>query len=359
MTLGAKLANTGENPHESNREGTYESTEGIMMRVFFKQLKIISILVALVAPTVFSGNVSAQLKKSAVDNWMISLSNWQRWGAQDELGSLNLITAETRIAASRLVQSGISVSMAHQVLTEAAPDNGNPYEHEMTSVGSSPGPWSGDSIGVSYHGYAHSHLDALCHRFHEGTMYNGYSEDEVTGEGCGKLAITAFENGIFGRGVLIDMAAYKGKQWLELSTPITDADLDAWERDTGIVIQSGDVVLVRTGRWARRESLGPWNVAAESAGLHASAAAWFKAKDIAMIGSDVALDVFPSGVEVYTHPVHLIFLVAMGTPIFDNLDLEAVAQEAQLQNRWEFLFTSAPLKIEGGTGSPLNPIATF
>tara|TARA_B100000780_G_scaffold219071_2_gene158187 strand:+ start:46 stop:618 length:573 start_codon:yes stop_codon:yes gene_type:complete len=190
-------------------------------------------------------------------------------------------------------------------------------------------------------------------------MYNGYSEDEVTGEGCGKLAITAFENGIFGRGVLIDMAAYKGKQWLELSTPITDADLDAWERDTGIVIQSGDVVLVRTGRWARRESLGPWNVAAESAGLHASAAAWFKAKDIAMIGSDVALDVFPSGVEVYTHPVHLIFLVAMGTPIFDNLDLEAVAQEAQLQNRWEFLFTSAPLKIEGGTGSPLNPIATF
>jgi kynurenine formamidase len=78
-----------------------------------------------------------------------------------------------------------------------------------------------------------------------------------------------------------------------------------------------------------------------------------------MIGSDVALDVFPSGVEAYTHPVHLIFLVAMGTPIFDNLDLEAVANEAQRQNRWEFLFTSAPLKIQGGTGSPLNPIATF
>lgn len=301
----------------------------------------------------------AQLEQSEIDNWMLSLSNWQRWGPDDELGSMNLITAHTRVAAAQLVQAGVSVSMAHTVLTEAAADNGNPYEHEMTAVGSSPGPWSGDSIGVAYHGYAHSHLDALCHRFHEGKMYNGYSENEVTTAGCGKLAITAFENGVFGRGVLIDMAAFKGKEWLELSTAITDEDLSAWERDSGISIQAGDVVLVRTGRWARREALGPWNVAAESAGLHASAAQWFKEKDIALIGSDVALDVFPSGVKGYTHPVHLMFLVAMGTPIFDNLDLEDLADEAIRQNRWEFLFTTAPLKIEGGTGSPLNPIATF
>lgn len=301
----------------------------------------------------------AQLEKSVVDDWMVSLSNWQRWGPDDELGSLNLITTQTRVAAASLVKAGVSVSMAHEVLTEAAADNNSPYEHVMTAVGSSPGPWSGDSIGVTYHGYAHSHLDALCHRFHEGKMYNGYSESEVTSAGCGKLAITAFENGIFGRGILIDMAEFKGQEWLELGAAITDADLTAWEVDSGISIGSGDVVLVRTGRWARREALGPWNVAAESAGLHASAAQWFKDKNISLIGSDVALDVFPSRVEGYTHPVHLMFLVAMGTPIFDNLDLEAVASEAKRQNRWEFLFTTAPLKIEGGTGSPLNPIATF
>lgn len=306
-----------------------------------------------------TSQVNAQLEKSVVDEWMVSLSNWQRWGADDELGSLNLITPETRVAAAQLVNAGVSVSMAHQVLTDAAADNGSPYEHEMTAVGSTPGPWSGDSIGVSYHGYAHSHLDALCHRFYQGTMYNGYSDAEVTAEGCGKLAITAFGDGIFGRGVLIDMAAYKGEQWLELSTAITDEDLSAWEEETGIQIQAGDIVLIRTGRWARRAAEGPWNVAAESAGLHASAAQWFKEKDIALIGSDVALDVFPSGVEQYTHPVHLLFLVAMGTPIFDNLDLEAVSREAREQERWEFLFTTAPLKIEGGTGSPLNPIATF
>jgi kynurenine formamidase len=190
-------------------------------------------------------------------------------------------------------------------------------------------------------------------------MYNGFSEEQVTPAGCGKLAITVAETGIFGRGVLIDMAAFKGVPWLELSTPITATDLEAWQLSSGIDIKSGDIVLVRTGRWARREALGAWNVAAESAGLHASAAQWFKSKDIAMIGSDVALDVFPSGVEVYTHPAHLLFLVAMGTPIFDNLDLEAVASEAVRQNRWEFLVTTAPLRVSGGTGSPLNPIATF
>lgn len=303
--------------------------------------------------------VSAELAKSAVDDWMTDLSNWQRWGADDELGSLNLITPETRVAAAGLVKTGVSLSLAHEVLTESAADNGNPYTHEMTSVGSSPGPWSGDSFGVSYHGYAHSHLDALCHRFHEGKMYNGFSEEEVTSEGCAKNAITASANGIFARGVLIDMAAFMGVDWLELETPITPEDLARWENETGIEIQSGDVVLIRTGRWARRAALGPWNVAAQSAGLHASTAQWFKDKDISMIGSDVALDVFPSGVEGYTHPAHLLFLVAMGTPIFDNLDLEAVAVEASRQNRWEFLFTTAPLKIEGGTGSPLNPIATF
>jgi kynurenine formamidase len=308
------------------------------------------------SPSSFS---QAQLSKAVIDGWMSELSNWGRWGAEDELGTLNFITPQTRVAAAALVKQGVSVSLAHEVLTEAALDNGNPYEHTMTAVGSSPGPWSGDSIGVSYHGYAHSHLDALCHRFYEGTMYNGFSETQVTEEGCGKLAITAAQTGIFARGVLIDMAQFKGVPWLELSTPITAADLTAWEQQSGIVIHPGDVVLVRTGRWARRDALGPWNVAAQSAGLHASAAQWFKARDIAMIGSDVALDVFPSGVETYTHPVHLLFLVAMGTPIFDNLDLEAVATEAVRQNRWEFLLTTAPLRVTGGTGSPLNPIATF
>jgi hypothetical protein len=111
------------------------------------------------------GLAQEQLSLEEVNGWFETLSNWGRWGGDDQLGTVNLITQETRVAAAGLVQSGISVSMAHEILTEEAADNGNPYDHRMTAVGSSPGPWSGDFIGVSYHGYAHSHLDALCHRF--------------------------------------------------------------------------------------------------------------------------------------------------------------------------------------------------
>ena len=129
------------------------------------------------------GSVSAtgqeSLTQEEVNTWFETLSNWGRWGPNDQMGTVNHITTETRIAAANLVETGVSISMAHEILTEEAADNGNPYDHRMTSVGSSPGPWSGDFLGVSYHGYAHSHLDALCHRFQFGTMYNGYSENEA------------------------------------------------------------------------------------------------------------------------------------------------------------------------------------
>jgi kynurenine formamidase len=249
--------------------------------------------------------------------------------------------------------------MAHEVLEEEAADNFSPYDHRMTSIGSSPGPWSGDFIGVSYHGYAHSHLDALCHRFQFGTMYNGYPEDEVTEEGCGQLAITALEEGVFGRGIVMDFPRLRGVDWLENGTAITTDWLDQWEAQNNIRVGAGDIVLIRTGRWARRRALGPWNLAADSAGLHASAVIWFKERDVALIGSDSALDVKPSQVEGYDSPVHALVLVALGMPIFDNLDLEAVSEQAQQQGRAEFLFTTAPLRVIGGTGSPLNPIATF
>tara|TARA_X000001036_G_scaffold65104_1_gene55766 strand:+ start:53 stop:1036 length:984 start_codon:yes stop_codon:yes gene_type:complete len=309
------------------------------------------------------GSVSAtgqeSLTQEEVNTWFETLSNWGRWGPNDQMGTVNHITTETRIAAANLVETGVSISMAHEILTEEAADNGNPYDHRMTSVGSSPGPWSGDFLGVSYHGYAHSHLDALCHRFQFGTMYNGYSETEVTEEGCAQLAITSFANGIFGRGVIMDFPRLRGLEWLENGTAITTEWLDQWEEEHNIQVGKGDIVLIRTGRWSRREAVGAWDLSQESAGLHASAVAWFKERDVAIIGSDSALDVRPSGVSDFPQPVHALVLVALGMPILDNLDLGAVAEQADLHNRAEFLFTTAPLRVGGGTGSPLNPIATF
>jgi kynurenine formamidase len=297
--------------------------------------------------------------RQTFESWLDELSNWGRWGENDELGTLNLITPAKRKAAAALVEQGISVSLAHETLTEAGPDNGNPYRHTMVATGEGAGPWAVDDVGVIFHGYAHSHLDAVCHRFHEGKMYNGYARASVDADGCSKLAISVAREGIFTRGVLMDIPRLKGVDYLEPGTAIYPEDLEAWEEQAGLEVGPGDVLLIRTGRWARRAAEGPWDVAAGSAGLHATSVRWLRERGVAVLGSDVASDVFPSGVEGYTHPVHLLVLVALGMPIFDNLDLEAVSAEAARQERWHFLLTAAPLVIPGGTGSPLNPIATF
>jgi kynurenine formamidase len=296
---------------------------------------------------------------AAVERWLDELSNWGRWGEDDQLGTVNLITPEVRKRAAALVTSGITVSLAHPTLTADEADNANPYGHELVLHGGGPGPWAVDRLSVLFHGYAHSHLDAVCHMFHRGRMYNGFERSEVTAGGCGKLAIDALSGGIFTRGVLMDVPRLRGVPWLEPGTPVFAEDLEAWERQAGLRVGPGDALLLRTGRWARRDAEGPWDVSARSAGLHASAVRWLRERGVSVLGSDVASDVFPSGVEGVSHPVHLLALVGLGMPIFDNLDLEAVAGEAARQGRWDFLLTAAPLPVPGGTGSPLNPLAVF
>jgi hypothetical protein len=295
---------------------------------------------------------------------MTELSNWNRWGKDDQMGAVNLITPAKRKQALALVKEGASYSMARSAEMQEAVDNPAPIVRKMTRVGSAaPSTGSGgtgDTFFISYHGYAHSHMDSLCHFLWDGKMYNGYSKEEVTENGAAKNAIINFKNGIITRGVLMDMARHKGVDFLEPGTAIYPEDLDAWEKKAKVKVQAGDVMIVRTGRWARREAKGPWPVnTAGLAGLHVSCAKWFHARDIAILGGDGAQDVLPSGVEGVNQPVHLLSLVAMGTPIFDNLDLELISREADKRKHWEFLVTASTAAVPGGTGSVLNPIATF
>jgi kynurenine formamidase len=302
---------------------------------------------------------SRQATKADVDRWMKDLSNWGRWGRNDQMGTVNLITAAKRKAAAALVQEGVPVSLAHDADTQKASDNAAPYVHRMLATGANPaGQFVMDEYSVSYHGLAHTHMDALSHMAWEGKMYNGALQKDVTDQGARELGVTAFKDGIFTRGILMDIPRLKGVPYLEPGTAIYPEDLEAWEKKARVKVESGDVVFIRTGRWARRAEKGAWDPA-RIAGLYASCARWLKDRDVAMVGSDAATDVMPSGVSGVTQPMHQLLLIAMGTPIFDNCDLEALSAAAAKRNRWAFLITASPIPMPGGTGSPLNPIAIF
>ncbi len=334
------------------------------MSTAMRVLLVLAITIAAVTPhscaTVAQTIVNRDMTRADVERWLQELSNWGRWGAADELGAMNLITPTKRRLAARLVSDGVSVSLARDVEKSSAPDNPLPFVHTMLATGADEGQWCMDNYSVSFHGYAHSHIDALCHIFHEGKMYNGFSRDAVVPGGAQKLDIQNLKKGIFTRGVLIDVPRLRGVPYLEPGTAIYTEDLAAWERRAGVRVAAGDVLLIRTGRWARRDTVGPWSVDEQgAAGLHVSCAKWLRDRDIAILGSDAASDVMPSGIEGMSHPVHLLLLHSMGVHILDNLDLETLAESCAKRDRWSFLLTAAPLAVEGGTGSPLNPIATF
>src|SRR2546422_1206471 len=206
------------------------------------------------------------------EQWKKDLNNWGRWGKDDEIGTMNFITPAKRKQAAALVKEGFSVSLAADVDTEKAVDNPNPYEHAMLGLGT-------DRIGVAFHGIAHTHLDSLAHINYDGKFYNGYTpqQDVVMKDvGHAKNSIHNLKNGIFTRGILMDMPRLKGVPYLEPGTPIYVEDLEAWEKQAGIKVSSGDAVFIRTGRWERRAKLGPWNVGQQSAGLDASVLPWLK-----------------------------------------------------------------------------------
>ena len=301
-----------------------------------------------------------EMSKAEFDNMMKSLSNWGRWGKQDQLGALNLITPEKRRQAAKLVKSGDSISLAHNMITEKIGIS-PPAEHHMILTGSSGAGRATDAYSFpAYHGFTLTHIDALCHMFYQGQMYNGFPEQDVTDKGAASLSIITMKNGIFTRGLLMDFPRLFGIKYLKINQAIYPKDLDAWEKKTGVKILSGDAVFIRTGRWARWQAEGVEDSRKlGDAGLHISCMPWFKKRDIAVLATDVTADVSPTGVDDNFPPVHHVTIAAMGVPIIDNCDLEAVGDYAAAHHRLDFLVTVDPLTFEGGTGSPVNPTATF
>ena len=318
--------------------------------------RLLVLVVAIALPTAAVSIRGQSTTRAEFGRWKTELSNWGRWGKDDQIGALNLITPAKRRQAAALVREGVSVSLSRDADTQKAIDNPDPFEHRMIAIGA-------DRMGVIPHGVAHTHLDSLAHIHYDGVFYNGYKPDEkaVMKNGHTRNSIINLKNGIFTRGILVDLPLLKGVPYLEPGTPVTAQDMDAWEKFAGVKIGAGDALFLRTGRWARRAKLGPFdqNRTGKRSGPNASMIPWLKQRDVALLGGDVPPSLAPTDVEGETGAVHDFALVYLGVHIFDNCDLEALAAAAQARKRWEFLLTVAPLAIPGATGSPTNPIATF
>jgi kynurenine formamidase len=285
------------------------------------------------------------------------LSNWGRWGANDQRGTLNLVTPAKRRQAAALVREGISISLSQNLSTEQAVDNTRPMQLIMTAQPGSP--VAMDEWRIFYHGLTYAHMDALCHARFEGKAYNGIDESEAAESGCARSGIEQLKDGVLSRGILIDVPRLKGVDYLAPGTPVLASDIEAFERQAGVKIESGDVVLIRTGRWGRRAATGPFSLQGGSPGVHVSALPLLRERDAAVLGTDVGLDVVPAGVEGVVIPTHTVAIASMGLLIIDNADLEELAATAARLNRWEFMVSVAPIPVAGATGSVVNAIATF
>ena len=309
--------------------------------------------------------------ESDVVKMISSLSNWGRWGKDDELGTINLITPEKRKRAAALVRDGVPVSCARPIATNTISadttfqplrfmvDSGEGRDHDsparlLERRGAS------EFIGMVFHGYTITHVDTPAHYFWQGKIYNGRSANLITSrEGAQVESVELLRDGVVSRGVLLDVAELRGR-WLGSGEGVMPEDLEAAERAQNVRVEAGDILLIRTGYYARRLAEGPRHPLKDgSPAAHVACMPWLRERDVAMLATDTHNDVSPP-----THPglgnvVHIVALVAMGLWLIDNANLEELARACAARRRWEFMLTLAPLRLERVTGSPVNPIALF
>ena len=281
------------------------------------------------------------------------------WGPDDRRGALNhLGPAQIRAAAGE-VRLGRTVSLAAPVEYRVSADNPDPAQHRMVQApGGADGlEFAADRIAMNIHGNADSHIDALCHVTFDGTLYNGVPASAVTAGGAVELSISIAADGIAGRGVLLDIPRLRGVPWLEPGDHVTPGDITAAERDQGVRISQGDILLVRVGHQRRRRECGAWDAAATRAGLHPSVMSLLAERQIAVLGSDSNSDTAPSVAEGVEFPVHVLAINALGLLLLDYLQFGELVPWCEEAGRWSFLCIIAPLRLTTGTGSPVNPIA--
>ena len=284
-------------------------------------------------------------------------SNAGKWGANDELGTLNYITPARRIAAAKLVKTGDVVSVARDLTTRASKTNADPVVHTMGRIDPN-GPAATDSFSIASHGMVVTHMDALCHFSWKDQLYNGRKRsDTLTASGAKWGSIYAQRQGIFTRGVLLDVAAARGVPWYKPDEYVTVADFEAAEKRQRVRVSSGDAIFVRTGMERMEAEQGEQDIYPR-AGLHAECAEWMHNRQVSVYGGD-CIEKLPYPSESFTSAVHMIVLASMGLPILDWPALTDLAATCERLRRWDYLLTTAPLRLPGGTASPINPLCLF
>ena len=288
--------------------------------------------------------------QSEVEEWYTERRNWARWGSDDQRGAINLITPDKRMAAATAVRSGRTVSLSRVF---------EPTQQFIRKNDRGRGGRAGsvvDYYGFIYHGQTVTHIDALCHMWDVDGMWQGRDPStEIDTQGAHFGDITAWSDGIITRGVLLDVPRHRGEPFVTSDRPVHGWELEDIARAEGVELQSGDALMVHSGRGAF-EQAGNTFGGGDRPGLHVSCAKFIRDHDVALLGWDM-MDARPNDYGL-PFPVHGV-LFNYGVALLDNALLEPLAVACAEESRYEFMFMALPLKVARGTGSPANPIAMF
>ncbi len=297
--------------------------------------------------------------------------NWGRWGADDELGTLNHITPEKIVAAAGLVRQGKVFSLAIP-FDANGPQTGfggrtNPLHYMLQDGGDVasgaqdfvPGlRWCDDVVTMPLQ--CATQWDALAHIYFDGKMYNDRGTELVNSSGALANSIDKARDKIVSRGVLLDIPRHRSKDWLEPGEAIYPDDLDGAAERAGVVVERGDIVLIRTGQIAQVRSDGSWGSysGGPAPGLSLTVAEWLATHEVAGYATDTwGTEVIPNETTDVFQPLHCVVIVNMGMLVGEIFDLEALAEDCAEDGVYEFMFVAPPLPITGAVGSPINPQA--
>jgi len=306
-----------------------------------------------------------------IDSLARELSNWGRWGADDELGTLNLVTAEKRLEAARCVATGETISLALELRAGVPQAPRSPRlnpQHLMTETGTDAAArdrasgYSDDVLTMSVH--AATHWDALAHVFHRGRMYNDRPCTEVTSAGANANSIVPVARRMATRGVLVDVARHHRVDALAADHEVTVAELEAALDGQRVELRAGDALLVRTGQLGRIAAAQAWSEYTESGdrlplepGIGADCLPWLREHDVAAVACDNwAVEHLGAG-NPGRLPVHEVGIVHMGLLLGENFELDELAAACAADGRYDFLLAAAPLPVLGGVGGAVNPVA--